>query len=229
MTRTLVGADEPDNPYEARLREAIQIATTGKIPEQPERLTRRKRHLVVTADRWENLAAVWFIRRGHSGEPEDEIVRLQLDGDDWKRDGASGGAPGADLTTRLSFDELERHFSRQYHHTKAEQIPFGFRTGSSAGPGRASVRFQTVREATTLTFSDREPRSIADHGHCLVLYNPKRPPTITALDAQENNLGSFTPKRNPHRQHLWLRHLGYRLRRPRHRAMLNRRRRWRHH
>lgn len=226
MRRTLAAADELDNPYAARLREAKQIAATGHIPEQPARLTRRKRHLVVAADRWADHASVWFIRRGHSGEPEDEIIRLQLDGDEWRRNGSSGGAPGADIATRLRLDDLAGHFSRQYHHTKAEQIPFGFHTGSNAGPGRAAVRFQTVHEATTLTFSDREQRAIADHGYCIVVYDPKHPPTITALDAQGNNLGSFTPKRNLHPQHRWLRRLGNLSRRPRHRLAPNQRRRW---
>lgn len=229
MTPTLVGADEPGDPYQARLREAIQIAKTGQIPEQPQRLTRRKRHLVVTADHWGNLAAVWFICRGHSGRPKDEIIRLEHDGTKWKSDGSSGSEPGTDLATRIGLDELAHHFSRQYHHTKAEEIPFGFHAGSNDGPGRAAVRFQTVSEAATLTFTDRESRPIATHGYCLVLYDPKQPPTITAHDTNGNDLGSFTPKRNPHRQSLWLRHLGHRLRRPRHRAMLNRRARWRRH
>ena len=183
-------------------------------------------HLVVAADRWDNHASIWFIRRGHSGEPEDEIIRLQLDGDGWQSDGSSGGAPGADLTTRVSLEELANHFSRHYHHTKDEPIPFGFGSGSSFGQGRAAVRFQTVEEAATLTFSDREPRLIADHGYCLVGYSPNRPPTITALDARGKDLGSFTPKRNPHRHRRWLQHLGYRPRPPRQGTTLNQRRRW---
>jgi hypothetical protein len=194
-TRPLVGADEPDDPKRDRRPGAIETTTTGHIPEQPALLTRRKRQIVVAADRWENYGTVWFIRRGHGGEPVDETIRLEHDGHQRTYRGGGGGSPGADLEQRLTLEELATHFSRHYHHTKREQIPFGFQTGAGWSPRHASIRFQTVTDAATLAFTDREPRRLTSHGHCLVADNPRLPPTITALDAYGNDLGSFSPIR----------------------------------
>jgi len=157
----------------------------------------------------------------NGGEPVDETIGLERDGHQWTYRDGGGGSPGADLEQRLTLEELATHFSRQYQHTKREQIPFGFQTGAGWSPRQAAIRFQTVTDAATLAFTDREPRQIAAHGHCLVAYNPKRPPTITALDADGNNLGSFSPIRNPQRQHRYRR-----FGRRRH-VTTNRRWRWR--
>ncbi|MEM7092962.1 MAG: hypothetical protein AAF567_08165 [Actinomycetota bacterium] len=182
----------PPNPYTMRIQQSLEIAATGRVPTQPTRLTRRKRHLVVAADAWNEFATVWFIRRGHGGAPVDETMHLVFEEAGWSCTGGGGGTPGADVTTRPGLDEI----AQQQHNlarARRDEPRFGFLVGASIGRHRASIRFQAVAEAQTLRVAGREPRPIAHHGFCLVEFDPGHPPIIEAVDGSGEGLGSFTP------------------------------------
>ena len=64
---------------------SIHVAQNKTFPTQPERLTRRKRWIIVDADFYkDDHAVIWFVRRGHGGTPVDEIHRME------KVDGGGG-------------------------------------------------------------------------------------------------------------------------------------------
>lgn len=167
---------------------AVEVVEFG-LPEQPPRLSRRHRHIVLAVDQWENQASVWFVRRGHSGHPVDVYVQLERSGPNasWSATGGGGSEPGTLPSDRVSMSELPE-LGRGYPDSHLQT--FCSTSGTSMGRSTASFHFQAVVEATALTFSDRQQRLIPDHGCCMVVYNPKRPPTMTVLGGNGAELAS---------------------------------------
>jgi len=96
---------------------ALDVARAGSVPEQPLRLSRRNRQIIVDADFYgDDHAVVWFVRRGHGGEQVDEFWRLARASGEWSSPGGGGGEPGADLESRPSLGEIA---------ASNERFPFG--------------------------------------------------------------------------------------------------------
>jgi len=178
--------------YEARVRDAIEIATVGRTPARLAKPTRGDSDLVA-ADQWENRATVWFNNQGHHGEFVDEHVDLKHNGTRWEFQDRSLMGPGTEFATRVCISEIDDQVSNPFF---VEDVPYGCRLGGGHKTRRyATVRFQVAIEVIALSFDDREQRQVADHGYCLVSYDPKQPPAVTGLGANGVDLGSFTPRR----------------------------------
>ena len=105
---------------------SIHVAQNKAFPAQPERLTRRKRWIIVDADFYkDDHAVIWFVRRGHSGTPVDEIHRMEKVDGVWRSPGGSGGEPGADLDERPTLAEIAALNDRN----PFSRCEFGFNNG----------------------------------------------------------------------------------------------------
>ena len=173
---------------------SIQVAQNKALPTQPERLTRRKRWIIVDADFYkDDHAVIWFVRRGHSGTPVDEIHRMEKVDGVWRSPGGSGGEPGADLDERPTLAEIAALNDRN----PFSRCEFGFNSGGSSGSRRrpSSRQIHCAQEVTELRFSDgRPPKPVASHGHVIVLYKGNSGPTISAFDVDGQPLGEHKLK-----------------------------------
>jgi len=175
---------------------ALDAITTGTFPEQPQKLTRRNRHVLLDFEVYDDHASAWFVRRGHSGEPVDESVKFTRENDAWRYIGGGGG-PGADLTSRPTMAEVAQRntdLSIYYRGPKfpgfSQRCDFAVYSGASYGPKRPVVlQMQMAGEVAELRFSDREAREVAEHGYVIVMHDPKRPPVMSAFDAAGSFLG----------------------------------------
>ena len=104
---SLYGVDVSTSPRPDQLKMAVDVAQAGAVPEQPKRLSRRNREVIVDADFFaEDHGVVWFIRRGHGGEPVDETYTFVRSAGGWTSPGGGGGTPGADLEKRPALAEI---------------------------------------------------------------------------------------------------------------------------
>jgi hypothetical protein len=76
--------------------EGRRILAEG-LPEPPARLSRRHRLVALAADVDGDAAAVYFARRGVSGQPCFELVLFEDHGGVWESPGGSGGTAEEDL------------------------------------------------------------------------------------------------------------------------------------
>ncbi len=180
---------------------ALGILNTGVVPDQPQKLTRRNRHVLLDFEIFGDHATTWFVRRGHSGEPVDESYNFVRSNGVWRSTGGGGASPGADLASRPTIDELVVHNemigSWRHFPDFAEPCDFARYDGASYGSGPVSFRMQLGVGVAELRFSDREPRPVASHGYAIVIYNPKRPPTMSAFGPNGESLGQVGFMRQP--------------------------------
>jgi len=183
--------------YQARVRDAIEIATLGQVPNRLGEPMHGVHDLVVAADQWENFATVWFIPSALHSKPVDEHVDLMRNGTRWEFQSRTRMDPGTELAPRACISEIDDQVSSRFF---IEDIPYGSYIGGGPKTRRyATVQFQVATEVKSLHFDDRQQRQVADHGYCLVSYDPKHPPSITALGDSGVDFGSFTPRRTERR------------------------------
>lgn len=183
--------------YEDRLRIALQVLETRELPDQPPRLTRRTRQIVVDFDVVGGYASVWIVRRAHGNETADETMRFERHDGEWRYQGGGGGEPGADLLSRVTAAEVAERAARLP--SFVQTIPFGQLLGGSYGQAAGSTQFQVIPECVEIGTEGRGRRPVADHGYCLIAFENRRAPRITGFDASGASLGSFTPEKRPRR------------------------------
>ena len=186
---TLVTMPGSRSSYAKQLQLAIDVAQQRKIPEQPRRLTRRKRCLIVDADfHGKNDAVVWFLRRGYSGEPVDDFWRMVRSDGVWSCDGGGGGTPGADLDDRPTLASIA-----EWNQDVGSECEFAIRGGGGSGRrgSPSHVYLQMAREVAEVRVSGREPRAVPDHGYMVFQFGPRSRPKLSAFDTSGKKLGTL--------------------------------------
>lgn len=179
---------------------ALEFVKTGVIPQQADRLSRRKRHVLLDGDIHGDHAYVWFVRRGHSGEPNDETLHFERTDGTWRSTGGGGGCPGADLASRPTMADIAEwnNLFRPPRRTLAglsSVCDFARVNGGSMGKKSAAVQMQMASGVAEIRITDRPARPVASHGFVTVSYDPRKPPTVTGVNADGESLGDLRLER----------------------------------
>ncbi|GIJ34502.1 hypothetical protein [Micromonospora sediminimaris] len=161
--------------------ESLRLIRSG-LPDRPVRLSRRRRFAPVAVDVDGDIAATRFLRRG-VGCHWDETHLLAVDGrGTWRQLGGSASSSGEDLTA----DEFER--------ARVGLAPHDVVVEGSSGALRDTRRplpwgSRWVHAGEILVGSGIAELRVADrrlsvpyHGHLIVVWGSRRPPTVTAHD-----------------------------------------------
>ena len=174
-----------------------QRVLAGEEPEDFRKLTRRRRHAVVSWDMADGWAVVELVRRGPSGVPEDESINSELVGPEWMpRGGGGGGGDDDPLADRPSEAELGAPFrwrgSHSHNASAGRILPLG-------GRQIRSERFDVAAEVTAIEVHGRgTPKRtvpVRRHGHAVVLWSSRWPPTIRFLGPGGQTLAERRPPR----------------------------------
>ena len=168
----------------AHLEESLQLLQ-GAAPSDTAVLSRRRRHLALASDRDGDVAATLFLRRGVSGQPQLDVHHLEAAGPSWRLLGGGSGSLGAALPRWPAYarGSPARRLSRGGTARAAGRLrPWG-------GGWVRSVTLQLAPEVSVLQVGDRR-LTVAAHGIAVVAWK-RRPPTVTALDARGEPLGTI--------------------------------------
>ncbi|XVU28893.1 hypothetical protein ACQPZJ_18085 [Actinoplanes sp. CA-054009] len=165
------------------LGESLKLISDG-LPEGPVRLSRRRRFAPVAVDVSDEVASARFVRRG-VGCFWDDTHRLVRKGSEWTLLGGSSGSTGE----WWSSDEFERARNR---------LPTGGlevqgHGGNSRDSGWRTRWVRTAEllagpEVSRIVVDDRREMTVPGHGHLVVVWGTRRPPRITACDADGRGL-----------------------------------------
>ncbi|NES27989.1 hypothetical protein GCE86_09500 [Micromonospora terminaliae] len=176
--------------YDA-LAESLRLIISG-LPDGPVRLSRRRRFAPVAVDVDGNVAATRFLRRG-VGCYWDETHLLAVDNHGaWRTLGGGGASYDEDPTA----EEFER--------ARDDLPPYQVAMSGSAGVvrdgnpplpwGRQWVRGSAVlvgHGVAELHVNGRH-LPVPYHGHLIVVWSSRRPPTVTAHDGTGRTVATAT-------------------------------------
>jgi hypothetical protein len=175
--------------YDA-LVESLRLIADG-LPDRPVRLSRRRRFAPVAVDVDGDMAATRFLRRG-AGCFWDEIHLLVADDHGgWRRLGG-GGSSDEDRT------------AEQFERARDDLAPHEVAVNGSAGVVRDGDRLlpwggRWVRAAAVLVGGGiaelvvgSRRLTVPYHGHLVVVWGYRRPPTVTARDGAGRPVASVT-------------------------------------
>ncbi|GAA4457634.1 hypothetical protein [Phytohabitans houttuyneae] len=165
------------------LAESVRLIADG-LPDRPVRLSRRHRFAPVAVDVDGDIAAARFLRRG-AGCFWDETHLLVADAPGgWRRLGSGGSSHGT-----------EDHAGTEFERARQGIAPHDVVVGGGAGALRDSDRLlpwrgRWVQTASLLagsgiarvTVKGRELH-VPYHGHLVVVWQTRRPPSVAAHDA----------------------------------------------
>jgi hypothetical protein len=170
--------------------ESQRLIANG-LPDQPVRLSRRRRFAPVAVDVDGRIAAVRFVRRG-AGCVHDETHLLTSDGQGW----TYWGGGGADYFEPWSTDDFE--------HARA-LLPVGL-VQAESGPsvwldsdgwlplgGRwlHATHLLVGRNVVSVLVDERRRLVVPPHGRLVVVWASRRPPRVSAQDAMQRELASL--------------------------------------
>ncbi|WP_109899284.1 hypothetical protein [Micromonospora sp. S4605] len=170
--------------------ESVRLIADGP-PAQPVRLSRRRRFAPVAADVDGDVAATRFLRRS-TGCFCDEIHLLVRNGNDgWRRLGGGGSSNGYEDRTAEAFERARNDLSP--HQVVVNGGPAVLRDHLLPWTGRW-VRAATLLAgggiAQLVVGGRRLP--IPYHGHLVVVWGSRRPPSVTARDATGRTVVTVT-------------------------------------
>jgi hypothetical protein len=163
--------------------ESIRLITDG-VPDQPVRLSRRRRFAPIAVDVEGDIAAARFLRRG-AGCFWDEIHLLVADGcGGWRVLGGGGSSSGHEDRTAAGFERA-----------RDDLTPHQVLVNAGASVLRDSDRLlpwtqRWVRSTTVLASHGITQLAVRGrhvpvpyHGHLIIVWDSRRPPSATAHDA----------------------------------------------
>ncbi|WP_147376186.1 hypothetical protein [Micromonospora radicis] len=161
------------------LAESLRLITSG-LPDRPVRLSRRRRFAPVAVDVDGDVAATRFLRRGVGGY-HDEIHLLAVDQRGaWQLLG--GGGSGGEDVTAARFERLREGLG-------ADEMTLDGSAGGARDDRLLPWGTRWVRASTVLVgHGIAELRvgvrrlPVPNHGHLVVVWGSRRPPTVTAAD-----------------------------------------------
>lgn len=168
--------------YDA-LAESMRLIADG-LPDQPVRLSRRRRFAPVAVDVDGDVAATRFLRRG-TGCFWDEIHLLVQNGNGgWRRLGGGGSSRGYEDRTAESFERARDDLAS--HQVLVNGGTAVWRDSDRLLPWterwvRAAAVLVGGGIAQLVVGGRRLP--IRYHGHLVVVWGSPRPPSVTARDA----------------------------------------------
>lgn len=184
--------------------ESIRLIADG-LPDQPVRLSRRRRFAPIAFDVDGDVAATRFLRRG-AGVFWDEIHLLVADGSgSWRMLGGSRswGDPQ---------DRTAEGFVRARHDLAPHQVVVGgYSMVRRDSDRRLPWTGRWVRAAEVLVGSQIACLVVAGrqlpvryHGHLVVVWGSRRPPAVTACDAAGRLVAAVTlPDGRPRHRVIW--------------------------
>jgi hypothetical protein len=163
-----------------------QILAAG-LPEPPARLSRRHRLAALATDVDGDVAAVFFARRGTSGQPWFEVVVFERIRGGWESPGGSGGQAEDDiLGDRPPRAALGAPLRWEGGGARSGRLAAGFRPG--AGPGLRGRRLlnHTLVRAAAETWQVRVRGAHGErvlpvhrHGQLVVVWRGRAAPSLT--------------------------------------------------
>lgn len=161
-----------------RLAESVRVTESG-IAADPLRLSRRRRFAAVAYDVHADIAATWFVRRGHP-VPQHEIHLFIWENGRWQLLGGGGFGDGDDhLSDRPGLDELGAPLVVQG--SGGVIPPNAPHQGPITGPvGYVILRAASSVMSVVLDRGDSLP--VPRHGNLLFVWR-QRAPVAHALDA----------------------------------------------
>ncbi|WP_203711179.1 hypothetical protein, partial [Asanoa siamensis] len=157
------------------------------LPPGPVRLSRRHRFAPVAVDVADDVAATWFVRRG-VGCYWDEFHLFARDDDGWRLLGGGGGSSSG-MFSSAAFAAAREELASDWI-----QVDGGSsvrRDSSTLTPWRDrwihSASLLVGRAVTTVAVAGRVLR-VPPHGHLVVVWGDRRPPSVSARDATGREL-----------------------------------------
>jgi hypothetical protein len=176
--------------YDA-LAESLRLITSG-LPDNPVRLSRRRRFVPVAVDVDGDVAATRFLRRG-VGCCWDETHLLAVDNHGaWRRLGGGGSSDDGDPT------------AEQFERARDGIAPYQVALGGSAGVVRDGNPLlprgtRWIRGSAVLVGHgiaelrvDGRHLPVPYHGHLIVVWGSRRPPTVIARDGAGRTVATAT-------------------------------------
>ncbi|MBA2388880.1 MAG: hypothetical protein H0V67_01380 [Geodermatophilaceae bacterium] len=152
----------------------------------PDRLSRRRRFAPLAVDVAGDVAVTMFARRGVNGEVWRDSHVLCLRRDAWRVLGGGSGSAADNLLSERSSVQLDRLWMRTgsggTNRDAGRLVPF---------PPPRWIRYVSLRVAAEVQVVDVAGRRrivVPRHGTVCVVWGSRRPPTVTLLDADGDEL-----------------------------------------
>ncbi|SCL44624.1 hypothetical protein GA0070606_0376 [Micromonospora citrea] len=177
--------------YDA-LAESVRLIADG-LPDQPVRLSRRRRFAPVAVDVDGDVAAARFLRRGAGCFWDETHLLVRDDDGGWRRLGGGGSSSGYE-------DRTAEAFERARDDLAPHQVMVNGGAAVLQGPDRPPPwTGRWVRAATVLVGAGIAEFTVGDrrlpipyHGHLVVVWGSRRPPPVTARDATGRTVVTVT-------------------------------------
>lgn len=170
--------------------ESLRLINSG-LPDRPVRLSRRRRFAPVAADVDGDIAATRFLRRGVGCRWDETHLLVADDRGTWRMLGG-GGSDDKDQTgveferarDGLAPNQVVSEGTSGVVRNGDRLLPWGARwvraTAVLAGPGIAELRVNGRR------------LPVPYHGHMIVVWGSRQPPTVTAHDGAGHMVATVT-------------------------------------
>jgi hypothetical protein len=159
------------------------------LPDRPVRLSRRHRFAPVAVDVDGDIAGTRFVRRG-VGCFWDETHLLTRTGPDWRYHGGGGGSSGGPWSTDAFERARDELAPGHVHVDEGPAVRIDADSGWLPWAGRwlRAAQLLAGRGVAEVLVDDRRRLAVPHHGHLVVVWASRRPPRVSARDAEGREL-----------------------------------------